>query len=126
MASDYESGNDAELERVVDRLRQLCAQLPGAQEYVMVHHPAFRVGKKPFLIAGMNSHLGAPTVSVNLGKDAQPDLLDDSRFSKTPYIGQHGWVTADFSNLGEDELRNLVDESWKRVATKKLLNARAK
>lgn len=31
-------------------LRRLCAKLPGAEEYVMVHHPAFRVGKKPFAI----------------------------------------------------------------------------
>jgi hypothetical protein len=38
---------DAE-QRLLTVLREICAQLPLAEEYLMVHHPAFRVGKKPF------------------------------------------------------------------------------
>jgi hypothetical protein len=53
----------------------------------MVHHPAFRVGKKPFAIAGMEEADKGATVSVNLGRDAQAALLDDERFTRTPYIG---------------------------------------
>lgn len=102
-------------------LRDLCTQLPAAQEYVMVHHPAFRVGKKPFVIVGMNEGTPGATVSINLGRDAQPMLLDDTRFSKTPYIGQHGWVTIARKALGAQELRMLVIDSWRRVANKKQL-----
>jgi predicted DNA-binding protein (MmcQ/YjbR family) len=99
-------------------LRDISRTLPGAEEYVMVHHPAFRVGKKPFAIAGMESEV---TVSINLGPEAQGHLLSDDRFTKTRYIGQHGWVTVDFDALSKPELIALVTDSYRRIAGKKLL-----
>jgi len=102
-------------------LRGISAKLPGAEEYVMVHHPAFRVGKKPFAIAGMDEAERGPTVSINLGHEAQGHLLGDDRFYKTPYIGQHGWVTVGFHALAEAELATLVVDSYRRIAGKKLL-----
>ena len=87
----------------------------------MVHHPAFRVGKKPFVIVGMEEASKGATVSVNLGREAQVALLDDERFSRTPYIGQHGWVTVASERLSEGELESLVLDSWRRVAGKKRL-----
>lgn len=102
-------------------LRSLCTRLPGAEEYVMVHHPAFRVGKKPFLIAGMNEHERGATLSVNLGREAQDALLEDGRFTRTPYIGQHGWVTIAQADVAARELSELVRDSYRRVATRKQL-----
>lgn len=104
-------------------LRRVCVALPGAEEYVMVHHPAFRVGKKPFAIAGMEEATKGATVSINLGRDAQDALLADVRFSRTPYIGQHGWVTVPSAKLKAGELDALVLDSWRRVASKKQLAA---
>lgn len=110
------------LDAALSTLRKLAAALPGAEEYVMVHHPAFRVGKKPFAIVGMDR---APTVSINLGPEAQADLLTDERFSRTHYIGQHGWVTVDYGRLRAGEVASLVEGSWQRVAGKKHLAAHA-
>jgi predicted DNA-binding protein (MmcQ/YjbR family) len=104
-------------------LRRLCATLPDAEEYVMVHHPAFRVGKKPFVIAGMEEATKGATISVNLGRDMQPQLLDDPRFARTPYIGQHGWVTVAQPRLRKGELDMLVTDSFRRVASRKQLAA---
>jgi predicted DNA-binding protein (MmcQ/YjbR family) len=106
---------------VLTELRRICAPLPGAEEYVMVHHPAFRVGKKPFVIAGMNQGVQGATVSINLGREMQHQLLDDPRFSKTRYIGQHGWVTISHAQVPKSELSALVLESFRRVANKKQL-----
>lgn len=106
-------------------LRRVCAKLPGAEEYVMVHHPAFRVGKKPFAIAGMDEATLGATLSINLGIEAQHHLLDDARFTRTRYIGQHGWVTVTGKKLKKGELETLVVESYKRVANKKQLAALA-
>jgi predicted DNA-binding protein (MmcQ/YjbR family) len=89
----------------------------------MVHHPAFRLGKKPFAIVGMNEHLEGPTVSINLGPDGQSVLLGDARFARTPYIGQHGWVTVGFAALSAAELKQLVVDSYRRIAGKKQLAA---
>ncbi len=111
------------IQELVSALRRISEALPGAEEYVMVHHPAFRVGKKPFVIAGMEEATKGATVSVNLGRDAQPSLLEDARFSRTPYIGQHGWVTIERGQLKRGELEGLVHESWRRVASKKQLQA---
>jgi predicted DNA-binding protein (MmcQ/YjbR family) len=104
-------------------LRRTCGKLPGAEEYVMVHHPAFRVGKKPFVIAGMDEATLGVTLSINLGVEAQHHLLDDARFMRTRYIGQHGWVTVPSKKLEKGELETLVVESYKRVANKKQLAA---
>lgn len=106
---------------LVKTLRRVCAKLPGSEEYVMVHHPAFRIGKKPFVIAGMEEDTKGATLSVNLGRDAQPSLLEDRRFTRTPYIGQHGWVTIPYARLKKGELEALLTESWRRVAGKKQL-----
>ena len=100
----------------MDRLRQLCAGLPGAEEYTMVHHPAFRVRKKPFVIVGLKGDL-----AVNLGRMEQAELLRDPRFTRTPYIGQHGWVTLSLDGADWSEITELVTDSWRRVATKKQL-----
>jgi hypothetical protein len=113
------------IEAAWNQVRALCAKLPGAEEYVMVHHPAFRVGKKPFAIAGMDEHERGATLSVNLGREAQDGLLEDPRFSRTPYIGQHGWVTITQAKLGAQELAELVNESWRRIAPRKQLAALA-
>lgn len=106
------------VEALLAVLRKTCAALPGAEEYIMVHHPAFRVGKKPFAIAGMEQATKGATISVNLGQEAQPALLDDTRFTRTPYIGQHGWVTVTHKALKKGELETLVVDSYVRVANK--------
>jgi predicted DNA-binding protein (MmcQ/YjbR family) len=106
---------------VLADVRALCAKLPAAEEYVMVHHPAFRVGKKPFVIVGMEEAAKGGTLSVNLGHEMQDQLLGDARFTKTPYIGQHGWVTLAHRALRKNELAPLVVGSYRRVAGKKQL-----
>jgi predicted DNA-binding protein (MmcQ/YjbR family) len=117
------AGDDSKVRALVATLRKVCAKLPGSEEYVMVHHPAFRVGKKPFAIAGLDSEQRGSALSINLGRDAQDGLLGDERFTRTPYIGQHGWVTISPRELAKGELEVLVTESWRRVASKKHLSA---
>jgi predicted DNA-binding protein (MmcQ/YjbR family) len=96
------------------RMRGLCQGYPQAEAYVMVHHPAFRVGKKPFAILG-----SAGTLSVKVAKEAQPAYLEDPRITKTPYIGQHGWITLDWAKFEDAEIRALVELSYAGVAPKR-------
>jgi predicted DNA-binding protein (MmcQ/YjbR family) len=113
--------DDRALRPLTAILRGVCAELPGSEEYVMVHHPAFRVGKKPFAIVGLHNQRDAAALSINFGLDEQALLLDDARFSRTPYIGQHGWVTIAQTDLRAGELASLVTDSWRRVASKRQL-----
>jgi predicted DNA-binding protein (MmcQ/YjbR family) len=121
LAGEMKVDASKEVQALVRTLRAACAKLPGTEEYVMVHHPAFRVGKKPFAIAGMEEAAKGATLSINLGRDAQASLLEDPRFTRTPYIGQHGWVTISHAKLKKGELEELLLESFRRVAGKKLL-----
>ena len=99
-------------------MRKLSAPYPQAEEYVMVHHPAFRVGKKPFVILGGDD---PPTLAVKVPKETQHVFLEDPRFSKTPYIGQHGWVSIELAKMKEAEVARLIDLSYRGVAPKKAL-----
>jgi hypothetical protein len=108
-------------EVVLRALRELSRQLPDAEEYVMVHHPAFRVGKKPYAVVGLRADSSHVTLSINLGPTVQAHLLEDERFSKTPYIGQHGWVSVNFDDVSAPELQALVVDSYRRCAGRKQL-----
>jgi predicted DNA-binding protein (MmcQ/YjbR family) len=109
---------------LVEELRELCAKLPGAEEYVMVHHPTFRLGKKPFVVAGLGKTPGKTLVSINLGHEAQSSLLDDSRFIRTPYMGHNGWVSIAREDVKRGQLAELVTASWSRIAGPKHLAER--
>lgn len=99
-------------------MRAISAPYPQAEEYTMVHHPAFRVGKKPFVILGGDDEA---TLCVKVPKELQHVYLEDPRFFKTPYIGQHGWVSMKLDLMKEAEVRKLIDVSYRGVAPKKLL-----
>lgn len=105
-------------------LRAQCQDLPEAEEYLMHGHPSFRVGKKPFIFCGIGEGDEPATMSINHGLFDQSLLLEDPRFTRTHYVGQHGWVTIALSALhGPDEVKALVFGSYRRAATKRALKA---
>lgn len=101
-------------------LRQICETLPGAEEYVMVHHPAFRVRKKPFVVVGLRKQ-DKTIFSINLGRMEQFEMLEEERFHKTPYMGHNGWVSLALPDSSWKEVEALVIASYRRVAGKRLL-----
>ena len=106
---------------LLERLRAICLALPGAEEYLMHGHPSFRAGKKPFVIAG---EPGSPTVSIKVPLMDQPLYLEDPRFQRTHYIGQHGWITMTLEAEPDwAELERLVVASYRLVAQKRMLQA---
>lgn len=61
-------------------------------------------------------------LSFKSDRENQEILLQQGRFIKTPYIGQHGWVS---TKIGEpidwDELGELLKEAYLRAAPKRLV-----
>jgi predicted DNA-binding protein (MmcQ/YjbR family) len=112
---------------LISQIRTLCKDLPEAEEYLMHSHPSFRAGKKCFVILGEGdsglSRTGV-TMSIKVSLMEQGLFLEDPRFSRTHYIGQHGWVTLHVDRgTSPEEVEHLVLKSYRGAATKRALKA---
>jgi predicted DNA-binding protein (MmcQ/YjbR family) len=104
---------------ILKKLRKVCLALPAAEETVSFGHPTFRArGGKIFAV--LETYKGELGICVNVGKLMQGIFLDDSRFFRTPYIGQHGWVTLRVyaARLNWTEIGELVKGSYLLAAPK--------
>ena len=108
--------------RAVERLRRICLALPEAEEKPFGGHtaPAFRVRDKLFV---MTSEDGT-TMNCKGAPGVQQALVasDPSRFFVPRYTGKNGWIGIRLDvELEWDEVAELVEESWRRTAPKKLV-----
>lgn len=78
-------------------------------------HVSFRVRDKPFVMIGEGKGLGS--LSIKSDVDTQRFLIEHRGFRRTPYIGQHGWVSA-VSLPPEDwaEIETLVRDGYVKAA----------
>ncbi|MCZ8521130.1 MULTISPECIES: MmcQ/YjbR family DNA-binding protein [Paenibacillus] len=107
--------------RLVADVREICARLPETVEKIDgFGHTTFRVGDKPFVFLGEGEQ--GISISIKADKETQAFLLAKGPYTKTPYIGQHGWVSLHGPDaVPGDELRDLIVEGYGRTASKRLL-----
>ncbi|MGH7474930.1 MAG: MmcQ/YjbR family DNA-binding protein [Longimicrobiales bacterium] len=107
-------------QRLLAALRQVCGRLPEATEVIDgFGHTSFRVGKKSFVIAGMGED--GMAVSIKADPLTQAALIRRGPFYRTPYIGQHGWVSiADPLSHDWAEVEELIVDGYRRAAPKRL------
>jgi hypothetical protein len=109
------------------RLRKLCLALPEAHEVEAWGEPTFRVKNKIFaMYAEANTHHGggkhavwckASPINQRLMVEAAPD-----RFFVPPYVGPSGWIGVWLEEKCDwPELADLVRDSYRMIAPKKLL-----
>jgi predicted DNA-binding protein (MmcQ/YjbR family) len=107
-------------QRLLAALRSACAHLPEVSEEVDgFGHSSFRVRKKSFVIAGMGEDGAA--VSIKADPETQAALIRRGPYYRTPYIGQHGWVSI-ANPLQHDwaEVAELIVDGYRRAAPKRL------
>ncbi|HLJ49820.1 MAG TPA: MmcQ/YjbR family DNA-binding protein [Bryobacteraceae bacterium] len=106
-------------QKILTKLREICLALPGASETVTFGHPTFQAGKmKTFAV--LERYKGELSMSFKVGKSMQPVFLEDPRFFKTPYVGQHGWVSLRVNGkLDWKEIAELARGSHQLVTGKK-------
>jgi hypothetical protein len=108
---------------VVDRLARLTRHLP---EVTVVRdgfgHSVFKAGKRSFVLVGEGDG-DTPGLHIKTDPVTQDLLVRGGDFERTPYIGQHGWVTAwgKASSLPWKKIEGLVEDAWRAVAPKKLV-----
>ncbi|HEU0119095.1 MAG TPA: MmcQ/YjbR family DNA-binding protein [Bryobacteraceae bacterium] len=109
--------------RYLDRFRQIAFSLPEVIESESFGHPWFRIGGgKGKMVSVFGFHEGHWTISFKAGKTEQGIFLQDPRFFKTPYIGQHGWVTLKLPHVkpGWEEVAELLKMSYRNNAPSRL------
>jgi len=71
---------------------------------------------------GPNEYRAVDGAAFNMTLMDQAALLEDPRFERTPYIGQHGWVTMRWDGEPDwAEVRQLAESAYRKVAGKRLL-----
>jgi predicted DNA-binding protein (MmcQ/YjbR family) len=102
------------------RLRKICLAYPEAVEVEQFGEPWFKAGKKAFCVYGADDfHDGA---AFNVSVMDQAELVKEPRFTRTAYVGQHGWTTMSFEGGADWEtVEELVGIAYRRVANKRML-----
>jgi len=108
-------------EDMLENVRKICLALPEASENIDgFGHNTFKINGKSFVIAGVSEK--GFSISFKSDRETQEILLQKEHFFKTPYIGQHGWVSIQ-NPIEEnwDELTDLIQEAYLRAAPKRLV-----
>jgi hypothetical protein len=115
---------------LLGRLRDLCLALPEVEERVSHGRPTFRVSKQFAVYGGgeksPDGHLRHDSALLFIADPSEVVALDDDeRFFVPAYYGPSGWraVDLDRGDVGWDEVAELVDASYRRVANKRQLAA---
>jgi hypothetical protein len=115
---------------LLGRLREICLSLPEVEERVSHGRPTFRVAKQFAVYGGgeksPDGHIRHDGAVLFIADPAEVVALDDDpRFFVPAYYGPSGWraVDLDREDVGWDEVAELVDASYRRVANKRQLAA---
>lgn len=109
-------------DRTLAPLRKLCLSLPESSETSSWGHPNFKAGKRVFCV--LEVYRGQLSLCLRPAPQSYPRLVKDPRFYVTPYIGSQGWLSLAVDGpLDWAEVRELVLESYRSVALKRMLAA---
>lgn len=110
---------------ILDQLREICLELPEAVEAEAFGAPTFQIRTKNFAMTGRDRH-DRPTVWVK-GAPGQQEMLTGAlpdRYFRPPYLGRAGWIGCwldDTAMPDWDEIEDLITESYKLIAPKRLV-----
>lgn len=111
--------------RILDQLRKICLDLPETHESEAFGAPTFQVRVKNFAM----THRGRddrPNVWVKAAPGRQEAMADafPDRYFRPPYLGHNGWIGCrldDGAMPDWDEIEDLVIESYRLIAPKRLV-----
>jgi len=102
-----------------ETVRELARVLPGVQEGISYGTPAFRVCGKLFV----RFHQSGECIVVRMEPEERAMRLqaDPKAFFITDHYHNYPWMLVRLSAVRRDDLRDLVEESWRKCAPKRLL-----
>jgi hypothetical protein len=108
--------------KLIEKMKKLAAKLPEIDVAVDgFGHTTFKVGKKSLVLIGGGED-GKGSLSMKADVDTQRALIKRGPWVRTPYIGQHGWVTVwGDAKLDWNEIAELLEDAYRASAPKRLL-----
>ncbi len=99
---------------------ELARELPGVEEATWFHTPSLKVNGKGF--ARLRSEAEGGLVLMCSLSDKQALLASgDESFYTTPHYDGYGAILVNLDTVERRQLRELVEESWRIKAPKKLI-----
>ena len=107
-----------------DTVREIAGSFPGAEESTTYGQPAFKVGGKLFVWMSPD-RAAAGALAVRVDPDEKPLFIESSpdRYFETPHYDGHPIVLVHLDEIGRDELRDRIEDSWLLRAPKRLVDA---
>ena len=106
----------------IAKLREICLAFPEAVEKETWGHPTFRVNDKMFVACSIDDE-PKPSMTAKAPPGEQKLLLESGdHFFYPAYVGSKGWVGVKLSKSTDwDEIREVVDDSYRLIAPKRLV-----
>src|SRR6476620_912408 len=119
-------GNDPMAERdggtQLERVRRVCASIPGTVEKTSHGEPTFFTPKRVFTMFANNHHNdGHVAVWIPAAPGVQAALIEEApdTYYRPPYVGVNGWVGVELSRVDDEQLGALIREAFRLVNGKK-------
>jgi hypothetical protein len=104
-----------------ETVRELARDLPGAVEGISYGTPAFRAGGKLFVRKHQDGEYLVMRIDHN--ERAMRIKADPETFFITDHYVNYPWVLVRLASVDRDDLRDLLEESWRMVAPARLRRA---
>src|SRR4051812_20052618 len=104
-----------------ETVRELALALPGAEEGTSYRTPAFRVGGK--LFARLHQDGESLVVKIDLDERRMRMQADPQTYHITDHYQDYPMMLVRLANADPDDLRDLLEESWRLSAPKRWLDA---
>jgi hypothetical protein len=105
----------------IQRVRRVCASIPGTIEKISHGEPTFFTPKRVFAMFSNNHHGdGHVAVLVPAGPGVQAALIEEApdTYYKPPYVGVSGWVGVELPKVDDEQLGALIREAYRIIASK--------
>ena len=106
-----------------DDVRRIALSLPETTEKPWFNTPGFRVKDKGFLRIRTEAEGGLVVFVADLGEKDALLASDPAKFFTTPHYDGYPAVLVDLAAIDVDELRELITDSWRLKAPKRVLKA---
>ena len=106
-----------------DDVRRIALSLPETTEKPWFNTPGFRVNNKGFLRIRTEAEGGLVVFVADLGEKDALLAADPAKFFTTPHYDGYPAVLVDLAAVDVDELRELITDSWRLKAPKRVLKA---